>query len=76
MRLVNVMLSKQSIAALLDRLKQVAREFSQQHQEDAKLPFDEKYAISFMLAARPWMPKAFQALLRDRPASSASVRRK
>jgi transcriptional regulator with XRE-family HTH domain len=76
MRLVNVMLSKQSIAALLDRLKQVAREFSQQHQEDAKLPFDEKYAISFMLAARPWMPKAFQALLRDRPVSSDSVRRK
>ncbi|MGH8807697.1 MAG: helix-turn-helix domain-containing protein, partial [Noviherbaspirillum sp.] len=65
MRLVNVMLSKQSIAALLDRLKQVAREFSHQHQADAKLPFEEKYSISFMLAARPWMPKTLQALLRE-----------
>jgi transcriptional regulator with XRE-family HTH domain len=64
LRLVNVMLSKQSIAALLSRLKQVAREFSQQHQEDAKLPFEEKRAISFMLAARPWIPKSFQALVR------------
>lgn len=70
------MLSKQSIAALLNRLKQVAREFSQQHQEDAKLPFDEKYSISFMLAARPWMPKTFQALLPDARVSSAGIRKK
>ncbi|MGZ3237915.1 MAG: helix-turn-helix domain-containing protein [Burkholderiaceae bacterium] len=66
MRFVNVMLSKQSVAALLDRLKQVAREFSQQHQEDAKLPFEEKYPISFMLTARPWRPKAFKALAREK----------
>jgi transcriptional regulator with XRE-family HTH domain len=64
MRMVNVMLSKQSVVALLTRLKQVAREFSQQHQEDAKLPFEEKRPISFMLAARPWMPKEFKALVR------------
>jgi hypothetical protein len=75
LRLVNVMLSRQSIAALLDRLKQVAREFSQQHQEDAKLPFDEKHAISFMLAARPWLPKTFQALLRNDGPKSRIVRR-
>ncbi|MET3137736.1 transcriptional regulator with XRE-family HTH domain [Undibacterium sp. GrIS 1.2] len=64
MRLVNVMLSKQSVAALLNRLKQVAREFSEQHQEDAKLPFEEKHRISFMLAARPWLPKQFKSLVR------------
>jgi len=76
MRLVNVMLSKKSVAALLDRLKQVAREFSQQHQEDAKLPFDEKYAISFMLTARPWMPKAFKMLLRTPPVAGRTIRSK
>ena len=64
MQLVNVMLSKQSIGALINRLGQVAREYSQQHQEDAKLPFEERYSISFMLSARPWMPKAFIELLR------------
>ncbi|PKB21498.1 helix-turn-helix domain-containing protein [Janthinobacterium sp. 64] len=65
LRLVNVMLSKKSTAALLERLKQVAVEFSQQHQEDARLPGDERLAISFMLAARPWMPRTFKALLRQ-----------
>ncbi len=64
LQLVNVMLSKQSIATLLNRFKQVAREFSQQHQDDAKLPLEEKFALSFLLAARPWMPKAFQHLIR------------
>lgn len=64
MRLVNVMLSKQSVASLINRLKQVAREFSEQHQEDAKLPFEEKYRMSFMLAARPWLPKQFKSLVR------------
>jgi len=63
-RLVNVMLSKQSVAALLDRLKLVAREFSKQHQDDGALPFEEKYPISFMLAARPWLPRSFKALVR------------
>lgn len=75
-RLVNVMLSKPSIGALLDRLKEVAREFSRQHQEDARLPFEDKYSISFLLAARPWMPHAFQALLREAPPASRLVRRK
>ncbi|MES2103447.1 MAG: helix-turn-helix domain-containing protein [Pseudomonadota bacterium] len=64
MRLINVMLSRQSVAALLNRLKQVAREFSEQHQEDSKLPFEEKHRISFMLAARPWLPKQFKDLVR------------
>jgi len=65
LRLVNVMLSKKSTAALLERLKQVAVEFSQQHQEDARLPSSERRAISFMLAVRPWMPQTFKALLRQ-----------
>lgn len=76
LRLVNVMLSKKSIAVLLERLKQVAREFALQHQEDARLPFEEKYAISMLLAARPWMPKTFQTMLREKPAASRVVRRK
>jgi transcriptional regulator with XRE-family HTH domain len=63
-RLVSVMLSQQSTRALLERLKQVADEFSLQHQDDARLPYEERRAVTIMLAARPWMPKAFKALLR------------
>jgi transcriptional regulator with XRE-family HTH domain len=72
MRVVNVMLSKGSIAALLSRLKQVASEFSQQHQEDARLPFEEKHPVSFLVAARPWMPKTFKALVRPEAISKIS----
>ncbi|OWW23088.1 helix-turn-helix domain-containing protein [Noviherbaspirillum denitrificans] len=76
LRLVNVMLSKKSTAALLERLKQVAREFALQHQEDARLSFEDRYAVSILLAARPWMPKSFQAMLRDKAVPSRVVRRK
>jgi transcriptional regulator with XRE-family HTH domain len=76
MQLVNVMLSKESIAALLARLRQVAKEFSRQHQEDAKLPFEDRFAISFMLAARPWMPREVKALLRQKPSPTKLVRTK
>lgn len=64
LRLVNVMLTKQSAAALLERLKQVAAEFSQQHQHETRLPLSQRHAISFMVAARPWVPRAFKTLLR------------
>ena len=63
-RLVSVMLSQQSTRLLLDRLKQVADEFSLQHQDDARLPWEQRRAVTIMLAARPWIPKAFRALLR------------
>lgn len=64
MKLVSVMLSQRSAKALLERLKQVADEFSRQHQDDARLPYEQRHSLTFMLAARPWMPKAFQSLLR------------
>jgi transcriptional regulator with XRE-family HTH domain len=65
LRLVNVMLPKQSSAALIERLKQVAADIAQQHQNDTRLPFAQKQAMSFMVAARPWVPHAFKNLLRD-----------
>jgi transcriptional regulator with XRE-family HTH domain len=64
LRLVNVMLSPASSRALLERLRQVADEFSRQHQDDARLPYDERHAVTFLLAARPWLPQAFGHLLR------------
>ena len=76
MQLINVMLSNQSVAALLSRLKQVAREFSQLHQEEVKLPFHEKHPISFLIAARPWMPKAFKALVRKEKIAQTIAGRK
>jgi transcriptional regulator with XRE-family HTH domain len=65
LRLVSGMLSPASTQALLERLRQVASEFSLQHQADARLPYEQRQAITVMLAARPWMPEAFGALLRQ-----------
>lgn len=64
MRLVNMMLTRQSTMALLERLKQVASDFAHQHQAEIRLPHDDKKAISLMVAARPWVPQAFQLLRR------------
>ncbi len=64
LRLVSVMLSPASSRALLERLRQVADEFARQHQDDARLPYEERTAVTFLLAARPWLPQAFQQMLR------------
>jgi transcriptional regulator with XRE-family HTH domain len=64
LQLVNLMLTTRSAAALRERLRQVAAEFSQQHQDDARLPFAERHAVTLMLAARPWMPESFKGMLR------------
>ena len=67
MQLINLMLSKRSIKALSARLKLLAAEFSQIHQDEVKLPLDEKNPISLLIAARPWLPKTFKALRRTSP---------
>jgi transcriptional regulator with XRE-family HTH domain len=64
MQFVNVLLSKQSSAILLTRLRQLARDITDQHQLDAAIPFEEKHRMSFMLSARPWIPDYFQELVR------------
>ena len=63
---VNGMLSKASSAALLDRLKRIAREFSQLHGDDVRLPLAERSAMSLLVALRHWELEAF-AELRRRP---------
>lgn len=64
MQVTNVLLSEKSIELLQSRLQQIAREFSQIHQEEAKLAFEDKTPITILLAARPWMPRTFKELVR------------
>ncbi len=64
MQFMNVLVTKQSSAILLTRLRQLARDITDQHQLDAAIPFEEKHRMSFMLSARPWIPEYFQALVR------------
>ncbi len=70
MLVVNGMLSKGSSAAIVSRLKRVAREFSDLHNEDVKLPMADRSAMSLLVAIRHWELEAFAALRRKRKPSS------
>lgn len=64
MRIVNVRLSRPASAALLSRLEQLAREYSEQHAADSVLPLDERPVLSVCLAVRHWEPRRFERWLR------------
>ena len=66
MLVVNGMLSKASSARMVERLKRIAREFSDLHSEDERLPLEQRAAMSVLVALRHWELAAF-AELRRRP---------
>lgn len=66
MLVVNGMLSRHSSAAVVERLKRVAREFSGLHNEDVRLPLEQRSAMSVLVALRHWELDAFVALKRQR----------
>jgi hypothetical protein len=62
MVVVNGMLSANSSAAMVSRLKRVAREFSELHNDDARLRRGGRSAMSLLVAIRHWELEAFAAL--------------
>jgi hypothetical protein len=69
MLVVNGMLSEHSSAALVERLRKVAREFSALHTDDMRLPLEQRSAMSVLVALRHWELDAF-AELKRRPRST------
>lgn len=70
LQLVTGRLSDASRTVFVERLKRLAREFNQQHVDDAKLPFGERDGVTVLVAARPWEPRTFEDLRRKRPQPS------
>ena len=66
MVVVNGMLSKGSSAAVVARLKRIAKEFSDMHNEEAHLPLGERKPMSLLVAIRHWELQAFADLRRQR----------
>ena len=64
MLVVNGMLSKSSSAAVVSRLKRIAKEFSELHNDDVRLPLAERSAMSLLVAIRHWELQAFADLRR------------
>ncbi len=65
MRIINVRVSPAASVALVARLEQIAREYSDQHAADAVLPLESRPVISLCLAARHWEPALFRRWLRS-----------
>lgn len=74
MVVVNGMLSRASSAALVTRLKRIAREFSELNNQDARLPLGERSAMSLLVAIRHWELAAFAELRRRKPANPTGAR--
>ena len=71
MLFVSGMLSKRATEEMIARLRKVAGEFADLHNEDRTLPHRERYGTSLMLAIRPWEPQVFRTLRRDRQEDDA-----
>jgi transcriptional regulator with XRE-family HTH domain len=63
---VNGMLSAASTAQMIARLRRLAREFSELHEDDKRLPLGDRRPASMVLAVRPWELDAFHQLRRKR----------
>lgn len=72
--LANGALSRPSIAALVARLRKTAAEFSEMRSDDAALPASERWPITLLLAARPWLPEFLQKYRRKRKPVARDVR--
>ncbi len=67
LRTVNVRISQEARVAMVSRLEQIVREYSEQHNADSRLPLDERPPLSVCLAARCWEPELFKEFRRGAP---------
>jgi transcriptional regulator with XRE-family HTH domain len=74
MVLLNARLSKAHAASLKDRLQRLAKDVSEQHIDDARLPPNQRRPQSLLLAVRPWQPEFIRQFER-REAASPPARR-
>ena len=66
MILLDGRLARASSAVLIEKLKRLAREFSDQHAEDAQLAAAERPPMTLLLACRPWRPQFMRGVRRPR----------
>ena len=75
MVLLNARLSKAHAASLIDRLQRLAKDVSEQHIDDARLPPSQRHSMSLLLAVRPWQLGFMQKLERPPPPPAAAGRK-
>jgi transcriptional regulator with XRE-family HTH domain len=63
---INGMVSRSSAERMIGRMRRLAAEFADLHDEDKRLPLGERRPASLLLAMRPWELDAFHELRRKR----------
>jgi len=57
-----------AIAAAVDahynHLRSLEAEFTELHNQDVRLPLEERFGTSLLIAVRPWVPHTFRKLQR------------
>jgi len=71
---VNGMLSSNSRATIVARLKRIAREFSELHNDDVRLPPSQRLNMTMLVAIRHWELQAFTELRRRKPTTTPGTR--
>jgi hypothetical protein len=71
---INGMLSTASRAAIVARLKRIAREFSELHNDDVRLPPSQRMNMTMLVAIRHWELQAFAELRRKKPTPATVAR--
>jgi DNA-binding Xre family transcriptional regulator len=61
---VSGMLSRNSNAVVQQHMRRLESEFTALHNQDAKLPLDERFGTSLLIAIRPWVPDVFKKMQR------------
>jgi len=62
---VSGMLSGKSTAELIARMRRLAGDFADLHNDDRALPLADRHGTSLLLAIRPWEPRAFRLLRKE-----------
>jgi len=61
---VSGMLSRTSNAVVQHHINRLSVEFSELHNQDARLPLSERFGTSLLVALRPWAPEVFRKMRR------------
>jgi hypothetical protein len=73
---INVRLSNERRLALMRRVEELAREYSESHEVDSALPLVRRHPMSLLVAVRTWEPGFMRSLRRlDNQALAAWLRR-
>jgi len=61
---VSGLLSRNSNAVIQHHMRRLEAEFTELHNQDARLPLEERFGTSLLIAVRPWVPDMFKKLHR------------